>query len=93
MRKGVIFSSYQLQYYRIYLKFWTSYLLTVLVLNFNHLTTCSCAQNISGLVVNSVNPDQMPHSIASDLGVHCLLSAVCLNTWGKYGIELTPVLS
>ena len=24
------------------------------------------------LLANSVDPDQMPHSVASDLGLHCL---------------------
>ena len=30
-------------------------------------------------MANSVHPDQMPHSVASDLGVHCLLRPVCCN--------------
>ena len=29
---------------------------------------------------NRVDPDQMPHSAASDLGLHCLLRPVCPNT-------------
>ena len=36
-----------------------------------------------GYVANSVDPDQMLHSAASDLGLHCLLKHVCLNTPGK----------
>ena len=24
-------------------------------------------------MANSIDPDQMPHSVASDLGLHCLL--------------------
>ena len=40
----------------------------------------------AGLVTNRVDPDQMPHSVASDLGLHCLFMHVCLNTWGKYNI-------
>ena len=32
-------------------------------------------------MANSVDPDQMPHSAASDLGVHCLLRPVCSNTY------------
>ena len=32
----------------------------------------------------SVGPDQMPHSVASDLGLHCLFRYVCLNTKGYY---------
>ena len=34
---------------------------------------------IAWLVASSVNPDQTPHSAASNLGLHCLLRAVCLN--------------
>ena len=33
-----------------------------------------------GSVANSVDSDQMPHSVASDLSLHCLLRHVCLNT-------------
>ena len=29
-----------------------------------------------GLFANSGDPDQMPHSLASDLGLHCLLSTL-----------------
>ena len=29
---------------------------------------------------NSVAPDQMPHSVASDPGLYCLLGLVCSNT-------------
>ena len=35
---------------------------------------------IAECVVNSVDRDQMPHSVVSDLGRHCLLWSVCLNT-------------
>ena len=35
-------------------------------------------------MANSVDPDQMPHSVASDLGLHCLLRPVCPNTKDKY---------
>ena len=34
---------------------------------------------------NSVDPDQMLHSAASDLDLHCLLP-VCLNTLGKHSL-------
>ena len=34
---------------------------------------------------DSLDPDQMPHSAASDLGLHCLLKPVCPNTWDYYG--------
>ena len=37
-------------------------------------------------MANSVNPDQMLHSVASDLGLHCLQKPVCPNTYGYNGI-------
>ena len=40
---------------------------------------------IAGLVANSVDPDEMLHSAASHLGLHCLLRPVSPNTYGKYG--------
>ena len=27
-------------------------------------------------MANSVDPDQMPHSVTSDLGLHCLLKSI-----------------
>ena len=39
---------------------------------------------IAGLVANAVDSDEMPHSAASHLGLHCLLRPVCVNTYGKY---------
>ena len=30
-------------------------------------------------MANSVDPDQMPHSLASDLGLHCLQRPICPN--------------
>ena len=32
-------------------------------------------------MVNSVDPDKMPHSVVSDLGLHCLQRPICPNTW------------
>ena len=40
---------------------------------------------IAGWVANSVDPDETPHSVASHLGLYCLLMPVCPNTYGKYG--------
>ena len=37
-------------------------------------------------MANSEDPDEMPHSAASHLGLQCLLWSVCQNTYGKYGI-------
>ena len=42
---------------------------------------------IAGWVANSVNPDETPHSVASHLGLYCLLRPVCPNIYGKYGIH------
>ena len=39
----------------------------------------------SGSVADSVDPDQMLHSQASDLDLHYLLRFVGPNTSGKYG--------
>ena len=36
-------------------------------------------------MADSVDPDQMPHSAASDQGMYCLLVPICLNKYGKYG--------
>ena len=36
-------------------------------------------------MANSVDPDQMPHSVASDLGLHCLQTPICPSTYGYYG--------
>ena len=32
-------------------------------------------------IANSVDPDQMPHSVASDLGLHCLQKPTYPNTY------------
>ena len=36
-------------------------------------------------MTNSVDPDQMPHYAASDLGLHCLQRPICPTTLGYYG--------
>ena len=38
----------------------------------------SCFVEISELNSNKVNPDQMPRSVASDLGLHCLPMSLLL---------------
>ena len=50
----------------------TPYLLTILVLKFEivHSTTSCCVSNIALSMANSVDPDQTPHSVASDLGLY-----------------------
>ena len=37
------------------------------------------------LSVNSVDTNQMPHSMTSDLGLHCLLRPLCPKTQVKHG--------
>ena len=37
---------------------------------------------------NSVDPDEILHSEAAHLGLHCLFRPVYLNTYGKYGTSL-----
>ena len=39
-------------------------------------------------MANSVDLDQMPHSVASDLGLHCLQWPICPNTKEHYGIPV-----
>ena len=61
-------------------KFGTLFLI-LLILLFNEsifLPVNVC--KIAGWVVNSVDPDQMVHSVVSDLGLYSLLRPVCLNT-------------
>ena len=36
-------------------------------------------------MANCVDPDQLLHSAAADLGLHCLLLPICPNTYGYYG--------
>ena len=43
---------------------------------------------IAGRVANSVDPDEMPHSAASHLGLHCLLRPFCPNAYGKCGTDI-----
>ena len=37
-------------------------------------------------MANSVDPDEMPRSVASHLGLHCLLRHIYPNTYDKYGM-------
>ena len=41
------------------------------------------------LAANNVDPGQTPRHAASDLGQHCLLRTVCLNTQSNYGTLLS----
>ena len=68
---------------------------TMFVIKFGkvHFLTCWCDQNIAGWVVNNVGPDQMPHSAASDLCLHCLLMPVCPNTKKGYYSTLSTKAS
>ena len=46
---------------------------------------------IAKWVANSVDPDEMPCSAASHLGLHCLLRPVCPNTYCKYDTTVSCV--
>ena len=48
-----------------------------------------CFIEISIFNANSVDPDQMPCSVVSDLGIHCLQRPICPNTKGYYVGVLT----
>ena len=52
----------------------TSYLLTILLIKFEvaHFTTSCCVYSIALCMANSLDLDQTPRSVASDLGLHCL---------------------
>ena len=39
-------------------------------------------------MANSLEPDEMPHLLESDLGLHCLLRPVRPNTLGKYSSRM-----
>ena len=38
-------------------------------------------------MANSVDPDQMPQSVASDQGLHCLHGPICPKTKGYYSSQ------
>ena len=48
-----------------------------------HFTTMNVCK-IAAYVANNVEPDQMPHSVASDQWLHCLLRPVFQYMWSKY---------
>ena len=52
----------------------TPHLLTILVLKLG------IVRPIAVCIANSVDPDQIPHSAVSDLGIHCLQRPICPNT-------------
>ena len=58
----------------------TSQLLTIFVLKFKNPFYYLLKPKNCECVANSVDPDQMLHSAASDLGLHCLQRPVRLNT-------------
>ena len=47
---------------------------------------------IAGLVANCVDPGEMLHSVASHLGLHCLLRPGCPNTYPEYGMPFWTFL-
>ena len=55
-----------------------------------HSFTCLSVQNIV-CMANSVDPDQRPHSAASDLDLHCLQRPICLRVVTVPVIILTSI--
>ena len=55
----------------------TQSILLVFKLEQVHFTTCLRCLICAGCVANSIEPDQMTHSFAFDLGVHYLLGHIC----------------
>ena len=71
----------------------TPYLFTILVLNLKKKSLLPIdVSEIAGWVANSVNPDQTPQNVASDLGLRCLLKPVYPNTKVNYAVHFTAVL-
>ena len=62
--------------YRINPKYWDTLSIyhTCLKIWIVHSTTSWCVLTIAACMINSVDPDQMPQNVASDLGLHCLQS-------------------
>ena len=58
----------------------TPLLLTLLVLKFERPFYYLISLKLQVWVANSLDLDQMPQFVASDLGLHCLLRSVCPNT-------------
>ena len=51
--------------------------------------THSYLESVKGSKANSADPDQMPHNVASDQGLHCLLPGFSIKNGDK--IDLTPL--
>ena len=67
----------------------TPLLLNILVLKFDRLLSRN-----HRMVVNCVDPDQTPHSAASDLGLHCLIRPIDLSEYlGKIRYAKRDVIS
>ena len=81
-----LFFSNRIKILRIYTKNWTPELLIrrpkLWTNPFYYVLMCP---QTAGWVANSVDPDQKPRYAASDLGLRCLLWAVCPNVKGYYG--------
>ena len=97
-KKTVNFPQISMQHTVYTLSNGTPPLLTKLLLKFekglfHYLLMClKYAEQVS----NSVDPDKMPHSAASDLGLHCLFRSVCPNIYCYFTVihvQLTLVVS
>ena len=59
--------------------FWLVYLRTILKFNF----ILFIPGNIKGSQANSADPAQMPHNVASDQSLHCLLTGFSIKNRTK----------
>ena len=75
--------SYYLSYL-IYAKYWDTLSTYNSCLTIFEIVHSSTPLDVSKILLygmaNSVDPDQMLHSAASDLGLHCLQRPICPNT-------------
>ena len=46
--------------------------------NRDHLLTYCIQETLKGVLAKSADPDQMPHSVASDLGLHYFASCTAI---------------
>ena len=55
------------------------------------LLTHSYLDPVKESMANRADPDQMPHHVASDLGLHCLLTGFSIKNRINDKIDLTPL--
>ena len=60
-------------------------ILTILILKYEQAHLLPICMKTCQRVANSVDTDQMLHSVVSDLGLHCLPSSISPKPLDKYG--------